>query len=157
MLRKNLKSKNQKVGGRFAIVAAQYNARFVNGMLGPAKARLAQAGAQVRIVRVPGAFEIPVVAARLARMEPKFSAIICLGCILRGETVHAQQIGDTVARSLAQLQMHYDIPVIHQVLLLENKAQAKARCLSKEHNRGAEAAQTALEMAAVIAGLPLPE
>jgi len=142
-------------GGRFAIVASKYNARFVDAMLRAAKECLAEAGAEsIRVVRVPGAYEIPVVAARLARAHvPPLSAIICLGVILRGETSHAQHIGEAVSQALVQIQIQREIPVIHEVLLLENEAQAVARCLSKTHNRGAEAAQTALEMARILSTL----
>jgi len=73
--------------------------------------------------------------------------------IIRGETVHARQIGDAVSASLARLQIEHGVPVIHEVLLLENEAQARARCLGKTHNRGAEAAQTALQMALVMRSL----
>ncbi len=147
--------------GRFAIVASQYNARYVNGMVAAARARLKRAGAKkLELIRVPGAFEIPLVAARLAHTasdqasalsdHESLSAIICLGVILRGETVHAAHIGEAVTRALMQTQLRYGIPIIHEVLLLENEQQARARCLSKTHNRGAEAAQTALAMARVL-------
>jgi len=101
---------------------------------------------------VPGAYEIPVAVARLLQGRA-WAGIICLGVIIRGETVHAQQIGDAVSASLARLQTGHLVPVIHEVLLLENEAQARARCLGKTHNRGAEAAQTALEMARVMESL----
>ncbi len=136
-------------GGRFAIIASRYNARYVEGMLRGATSVLAGAkGARLEIVRVPGAFEIPVVAARLASDRVAgFSAIICLGVILRGETTHAQHIGESVSAALAQIQIQSHVPIIHEVLLFENEAQAKARCLNPQHNRGAEAAHTALAMA----------
>src|SRR5208282_5340476 len=92
--------------GSFAIVASRYNARYVDAMLAAAKNVLAQAGVKkVRVVRVPGAFEIPAVAARLARARPPCSAVICLGVILRGQTAHAQQIADAVSMALAHLQI----------------------------------------------------
>ena len=138
----------------FAIVASRYNLRYVNSMLRAAVHELKAAGATpIKIVRVPGAFEIPAVAARLLQSNPPFAAILCLGVILRGQTVHAQQIGEAVSVALAQLQVQHAIPIIHQVLLLENRQQAEARCLDKRHNRGAEAARTALDMARVMRSL----
>ena len=153
-----LKTVKQKVGGktkaRFAIVASKYNQRYVNAMVRAASDVLRRAGAEVELVRVPGAFEIPLVAARLARASsPRLAAIICLGVILRGETVHAAHIGEAVSHALMEIQLQYEIPVIHEVLLLENEEQAQVRCLGRKHNRGAEAAQTALEMSKLFADL----
>src|SRR6516225_9555677 len=131
-----LKKKDLHLGnGRFAIIASEYNELYVNAMLRAAKTELKRAGAkQVSVFRVPGAFEIPVLAARLARLsshascithhDPPFSAVICLGVILRGETAHAAHIGEAVSQALMQIQLKYEVPVIHEVLLLENEAQA---------------------------------
>jgi len=153
MLRRVKTKKHRSAGDSFAIVASQYNARYVDAMLRAAKTELQRAGVKkIKVIRVPGAFEIPVIAARLANdfSGPAFSAIICLGVILRGETVHAVHIGEAVSRALMQIQLKYGLPVIHEVLLLENENQARARCLDKKHNRGAEAAQTALQMARLM-------
>jgi len=153
MLQPVKRTKVRKTGGHFAIVASQYNARYVDAMLRGAQAELKQAGANVQVVRVPGAYEIPVVAAQLTTLHPRPAAILCLGVILRGETTHAAHIGEAVSRALMQLQVTSGVPVIHEVLLLENELQARARCLDPKHNRGREAAQTARKMAQVMAGL----
>ena len=156
MLKANKNKALRAARGIFAIVASRYNARYVDAMLGAAKSTLTKAGAKIRIVRVPGAYEIPVVAAKLVRQsedDEPLAAIICLGVILRGETTHAAHIGEAVTQALMRIQLDYQIPVIHEVLLLENEEQAKKRCLDKKHNRGTEAAQTALEMAHVLGTL----
>lgn len=156
MLTKVKKSKSTRApGSHFAIVASKYNSEYVDSMLSAAETALSDArSAGIRVVRVPGAFEIPAVAARLARSKsPRFAAIICLGVILRGETAHAQHIGEGVSQALASIQVETEVPIVHEVLLLENRQQAEARCLDKDHNRGLEAAQTALEMARIMASL----
>jgi 6,7-dimethyl-8-ribityllumazine synthase len=159
MLRKNSNQKSKVDGGAFAIVASCYNARYVDVMVQAAQSELKRAGAKkIQIVRVPGAYEIPIVAKRLARASrlaphASLSAIICLGLILRGETVHAAHIGEAVSRALMEIQIASEIPVIHEVLLLENEGQARVRCLDPKHNRGTEAAQTALAMARVMKSL----
>jgi 6,7-dimethyl-8-ribityllumazine synthase len=139
-------------GGSFAIVASRYNSEYVDAMLHAAREELLRAVAHVRIVRVPGAFEIPAAAARLASQR-RYAAIICLGVIFQGETSHAKHIGWGVTHALAQIQVLQKIPVIHGVFTFEKAKHARVRCLGKKHNRGAEAAQTALEMARVMKSL----
>jgi 6,7-dimethyl-8-ribityllumazine synthase len=144
----------RKASGRFAIVASKYNARYVDAMLRAAIVVLKKAKAEdIQVVRVPGAFEVPLVAAKLAGGSPSPSAVICLGVILRGATTHAQSISDVVSYALGTIALQTQVPVIHEVLLLENEQQARERCLSKTHNRGAEAALTALEMSRLLARL----
>lgn len=138
--------------GTFAIVASRFNAEYVDAMVHAAREELLLAGAKIRVVRVPGAFEIPVVAAKLAA-KPRCAAVICLGVIFQGETSHAQQISDGVTHALAQIQVAHKIPVIHGVFHFTKVKQAKVRCLGAKHNRGTEAAHTALEMARVLAGI----
>jgi 6,7-dimethyl-8-ribityllumazine synthase len=152
MLRKLQKKNLSAANGMFAIVASKYNSRYVEAMLRAAKTEIIRAGGKIQIVRVPGAYEIPVVAAKLAR-GGKVSGVICLGVILRGATTHAAHIGEAVSNALMQIQIETEIPVIHEVLLLENEEQARERCLGRKFNRGTEAAQTALEMARVMENL----
>jgi len=155
MLKKTIKDKIKTAKGyRVAIVASRYNSRYVNSMLRAAKGELSKSKASVEVLRVPGAFEIPVVASALAlRLEKPIDAIICLGVILRGETTHAEHIGKSVTNALMQLQVDHVLPVIHEVLLLENIEQARRRCLDESRNRGLEAAQTAIEMTRVMSKL----
>jgi len=139
-------------GLRFAVVASQYNAKYVDGLLDAALATLREAGASdPEIRRVPGAWEIPVVAAMLARRERgRPDAILCFGVIWQGETLHAQHIGDSVSGALMQLSVDTGVPMIHQVLTVGSEAQAAARCLDPQTNRGIEGARTALEMARLM-------
>jgi 6,7-dimethyl-8-ribityllumazine synthase len=152
MLKRVTARKHRAVVSTFAIVASKYNAQYVDAMLHAAREELLRAGAHVRIVRVPGAFEIPAVAAKLAH-RGRYSAIICLGVIFQGETSHAQHIGWGVTHALAQIQVQHKVPVVHGVFLFEKVKHAKVRCLGAKHNRGTETAQTALEMARVMTGL----
>ena len=136
-------------------------------MVKAALRELKKAGAKTRVVRVPGAFEIPAVASALAagiasdsrithhasRSATPPSAIICFGVIFQGQTSHAEQIGTGVTHALAQIQVEQRIPVIHGVFVFAKEEYAKVRCLGRTHNRGTEAAHTALEMARVMGGL----
>jgi len=136
-------------GLRFAIVAGRYNQRYSDALVARARRALRVAGAKqgdVTVIRVPGAFEVPVVVGRLAS-SGSYDAIIALGVIIRGETEHADLIGRAVTDALTQIALRDSVPVVHEVLLLENEQQAHVRCLQPKHNRGTEAALTAIEMA----------
>ena len=136
-------------GLRFAIVAGRYNQRYADELVARANTALRTAGADkkdITVVRVPGAFEVPVVVSRLAA-RGDCDVIIALGVIIRGETAHADLIGRAVTDALMQIALRDHVPVVHEVLLLENEQQAHVRCLQPKHNRGTEAALTAIEMA----------
>jgi 6,7-dimethyl-8-ribityllumazine synthase len=141
-------------GFRIAIVAAEYNALYVDGMLTAARGILSQAGAEVELWRVPGAFEIPVVVGTLLRRTGKPpESVICLGVIWQGETDHARQVAGAVTSALMRLQVETGIACVHEVLTVSNEEQARARCLGSEMNRGGEAALTALKMVRLLRSL----
>jgi len=152
MLTKVKTRSGKSTGSTFAIVASRYNGEYVDAMVHAAKVELDNAHAKLRIVRVPGAFEIPAVAARLAA-SGRYSALICFGVIFQGETSHAEHIGLGVTHALAQIQVQHKVPVIHAVFVFDKVKPAKVRCLGAKHNRGTEAAHTALEMARVMASV----
>jgi len=152
---KSVKTKTIRSNGTFAIVASRYNSLYVDAMLHAAREELLKAGAHLRIVRVPGAFEIPAAASKLAQRpgRKRYSAVICFGVIFQGQTSHAEHIGWGVTQALAQIQVLHKMPVIHAVFVFDKIKHARVRCLGKKHNRGTEAAQTALEMARVMKNL----
>ncbi len=151
----NISERGEKINAAIAIVAARYNSKYTEALVTAAQEELTASGVQrVEAVWVPGSFEVPVVAGRLAQAnDPIFEAIICFGAIFQGETSHAQNIADSVSHSLAELQIRHDKPIIHGVLLFHDEEQARVRCFGKEHNRGIEAARTAVEMVRVMRGL----
>ena len=151
MLKKIRKATASK-GGRYAIIAARYNSIYTDALVRFANAELKSAD-KVEVIRVPGSFEIPVIAGLLAH-SGQYDAIICFGAVLRGATTHADHIVIGVTNVLAQLQVDSGIPIIHGVLLFDDEAQAKQRCLTPETNRGREAARTAMEMVEICRKLP---
>ena len=132
----------------FAIVASQYNLGFVQPMVDNAYRELndLEPGTQVSLTWVPGAFEVPL-AAKLLASQKKYDAVLALGVILQGETAHATLIAQSVTTALQDIALEFMIPVVHEVLLLENEAQAQARCVGLEMNRGIEAARAAVAAA----------
>ena len=158
MLKPNPKKKSAPAaaaGLRFAIVASRYNAKYVDSMLDAATRTLEAAGAtSVEVVRVPGAFEVPVVASQLIHGGVDApDAIVCLGLVIQGETTHADHVSRAATDALMQLQVAYRIPCVHEVLQVRDASQAKARCLDPKTNRGVEAAQTAIDMARTLRDL----
>ena len=101
---------------------------------------------------MPGAFEIPLIAQEVA-LRGGVDAIIALGVIIEGETQHAALVARAVTDALQQVSLAQHVPVIHEVLLLKNEEQARARCLGEEINRGTEAARTAARMVQAISAL----
>lgn len=139
-------------GLRFGLVVSRFNEFVAERLLAGARDALAKAGAREEAVEaayVPGAFEIPLVARRLAQ-SGRFDAIICLGAVIRGETPHFEYISAEASRGIAQAAWDSDVPVIFGVLTTENVEQALERSGAPERNRGAEAARTAVEMATVL-------
>lgn len=134
----------------FALVVSEYNHVYTEGLLAAARETLS--GCEQTVVRVPGAFEIPLQVQRLARTG-KYSAILALGLIWQGRTAHAQEILRAVTDSLMRISLETDVPVIHEVLCIKNTSEAKERCLGKKLNRGREAAEAALK----LVDLPHPE
>lgn len=130
-----------------AIVASQYNAEFVAGLVSHAQQelRVLIPAGSVQVFNAPGAFEIPLLVQELAE-RATFSPIIALGVIIKGETEHAHLIAEAVTRSLLEISVRTRVPVIHEVLLLENADQARVRCMEEELNRGTEAARVAVQM-----------
>jgi 6,7-dimethyl-8-ribityllumazine synthase len=134
------KTKNKKLH-RFAVVCSRFNEEFTDALLASCVKGLS--GHEVEVVRVPGAFEIPLQIQRLARTK-KYEAVIALGVVWQGKTRHADEIVRAVTDALMRISLETDIPVVHEVLCLATEAEARARCMGKKLNRGTEAAEAAL-------------
>jgi len=136
------------------IVVGEYNKEFTDALVEHASAALYEKDPQpvVELITVPGAFEIPLVVQMIASRK-EHAAIVALGVILRGETAHADLIATTLTASLQKISLDHEVPVIHEVLLLDNEEQARARCMGEELNRGREAGKAALEMARITSSL----
>jgi len=132
---------------RICIVASKYNEQFTDALVENAIEELGELVPQGRVdlIRVPGAFEIPVMVASVLDRDPP-ACVIALGLIIRGSTEHADLVGKTVTDSLQRLAIESLRPVIHEVLLVEDEKQAYARCIGSQLNRGREAARAAAAM-----------
>lgn len=152
----NLPSRPRQIGPRrtVALVSSQYNSEFVNGLVDHTRRELETISSNFTIqhFEVPGAFEIPLVVQEVAA-RGTVDAIIALGVIIQGQTQHAFLIAKAITDSLLQISLTHRVPVIHEVLLLQNEEQARIRCLEENINRGTEAARTAARMLQTMSGL----
>jgi 6,7-dimethyl-8-ribityllumazine synthase len=132
---------------RICIVASKYNEEFTDSLVDNTLKEIEELVPQARVdlIRVPGAFEIPVMVATVLERNPP-ACIIALGLIIRGSTAHADLIARSVTDSLQQLAISTKHPIINEVLLVEDEKQAYARCIGSQINRGREAARAAASM-----------
>ena len=135
-------------GARFAIIASRWNPRITDVLVAGARQSLAGNGVgedAIDVVRVPGAWEIPLVAARLAA-SGDHAAVIALGCVIRGDTRHYEHVADGCSQGLMQVALEHGVPIANGVLAVEQYEDAEARAGGAHGNKGEEAALAALEM-----------
>jgi 6,7-dimethyl-8-ribityllumazine synthase len=143
--------------GRFALVAARFNDFIVGHLVSGAQDGLHRHGVSdevIDLVRVPGSYEIPLVAQRLAASR-KYAAVICLGAIIRGDTDHYDYVAGEAAKGVALAALSTGVPVIFGILTCDTLEQAINRAGAKAGNKGFEAALTAIEMVNLFRQLPL--
>lgn len=137
---------------RFAIVAARFNDLIVRQLIDGAADMLRRHGAadaDLHLVRVPGAFELPLAARRLARLR-RYDAVIALGAVIRGQTPHFDYVCTECASGLTRVSMEFELPLGFGVLTCDTVDQAMDRAGGKSGNKGADAALAALEMASLL-------
>lgn len=142
-------------GKKFAIVIARYNSFISEKLLEGAIDSLTRSGAEesdIDIARVPGAFEIPLVAKKFAESQ-KYDAVICLGVVIRGATPHFEVVVNEVSKGAAQVGLESGVPVMFGVLTTETIEQAIERAGTKAGNKGAEVAVAAIEMANLVSSI----
>lgn len=141
--------------GKFALVVGRFNSFVVESLVSGAIDTLVRHGikeSDIAVIRAPGAFELPLVAQRVAQRE-EFDAIIALGAVIRGGTPHFEYVAGECTKGLAQVSMQYDVPVAFGVLTVDSIEQAIERSGTKAGNKGGEAALSALEMVSLLAQL----
>lgn len=139
-------------GCRFAIVVSRFNPEITDGLLTGAREALTEADVSdddVAVVRVPGAFELPLTAQRLAE-SGRFDAVVCLGCLIKGDTMHFEYIADAASRGISEVGLATGVPVAFGVLTTLTDEQAEVRSRPGPGNKGREAAQAAVEMATLL-------
>ena len=142
-------------GLKFGIVAARFNEFIVSKLVGGALDTLHRhetADSDIDVAWVPGAFEIPVVAKKMAE-SGKYDAVLCLGAVIRGSTTHYDYVCNEVSKGVAQVGLQTGVPTIFGVVTTENIEQAIERAGTKAGNKGADAAMTAMEMASLLGKL----
>ena len=139
-------------GARFAILASRWNPRITDALVDGARQAMRDQGvgeSDIDLVRVPGAWELPVAAAALAATGT-YSALVALGCVVRGETRHYEHVADECAKGLMRVAIDYRLPVANGVLAVEDHAHAQSRAGGAHGNKGEEAALAALEMSRLL-------
>lgn len=142
--------------GRFAIVVSRYNDSITGKLLTGAEESLAAAGVasdNVDVAWVPGAFEIPMVADRMAH-SGQYLAVLCLGAVIRGETTHDQHINRAVSHQIMNSSVESGVPVLFGILTCDNLEQAIHRAGGQQGNKGVECAEAALRMVNLLKQLP---
>lgn len=139
-------------GLKFAIVVSRFNSlvtqRLLDGALDALKRHEVDEDA-ITIAWTPGSFELPLVAQRFAK-SGKYDAVICLGCVIRGDTPHFEYVASETAKGIAQVMLDTGVPVVFGVVTADNLEQALERAGAKAGNRGFDAAMTAMEMANLL-------
>ena len=147
-----LRGSRVATGSRFAIVVSRFNADITDGLLRGAKEALASAAVKeehVIVVQVPGAFEIPLTALELGR-SGEFDAVICLGCLIKGDTMHFEYIASATCNGIAEAATATGVPMALGVLTTLTEEQAQERAADGPANKGREAAEAAVEMATLF-------
>ncbi|MBL1276903.1 MAG: 6,7-dimethyl-8-ribityllumazine synthase [Ectothiorhodospiraceae bacterium] len=142
-------------GARFGIVAARFNSFVVDSLVDGAIDTLIRHGAKesdIQLVKVPGAFEMPLVASRMAAKK-EFDAIIALGAVIRGGTPHFEYVAGECTKGLSMVSAQHDVPVAFGVLTVDSIEQAIERAGTKAGNKGAEAAMSSIEMVNLLKAL----
>ena len=153
---KEIKGSHKGSGLRFALAVAEFNSFITERLLQGAQRTLKAAGVaddDLTIAYAPGSFELPLVAKRLAESD-QYDAVICLGCVIRGQTAHYEHVAYGASQGILQAGLDTGVPVIFGVLTTENVEQARARAGDGAANKGVEAAKAALEMATLLRQLP---
>ena len=143
-------------GARFAILASRWNPRITDALVAGARKALAENGVgedRIDLVHVPGAWELPLAAARIAAAKGH-AAIVALGCVVRGDTRHFEHIADGCAQGLMRVALDHALPVCNGVLAVEAHEDAARRAGGSHGNKGEEAALVAIEMAQLLEKLP---